>query len=232
MRELISQAGAVEAFQNGARLGQSLRSVLAAGERVTELTQSLKGYARPDAQEGRPVDLRANIDDVLRLTAHRLRNVEVERNYEDVPEVLGFPAKLSQVWTNLIVNAAEAIDDEAEDLTAGQLPARGENKAHITITISNDSQGVHVTIEDNGPGIEPHMLEKIMEPHFTTKAGRVRFGLGMGMSIVRSIIADHGGHFSIDSHPGCTRMHVLLPLAGADNLFIAPLPTPSPQEEL
>ena len=93
--------------------------MLAAGERVTELTQSLKGYARPDAQEGRPVDLRANIDDVLRLTAHRLRNVEVERNYEDVPEVLGFPAKLSQVWTNLIVNAAEAIDDEAEDLTAG-----------------------------------------------------------------------------------------------------------------
>ena len=89
VRELISQVGAVEAFQNGARLGQSLRSVLAAGERVTELTQSLKGYARPDAQEGRPVDLRANIDDVLRLTAHRLRNVEVERSYEDVPEVLG-----------------------------------------------------------------------------------------------------------------------------------------------
>lgn len=70
-----------------------------------------------------------------------------------------------------------------------------------------------------------------MEPHFTTKAGRVRFGLGMGMPIVRSIIADHGGHFSIDSHPGCTRMHVLLPLAGADNLFVTPLPTPSPQEE-
>lgn len=231
VRELMSQAGAVKAFQNGARLGQSLRSVLAAGQRVTELTQSLKGYARPDTQEGRPVDLRANIDDVLRLTAHRLRNVEVERNYDDVPEVLGFPAKLSQVWTNLIVNAAEAIDDEAEDLTAGQLPARGENKAHITITVTNEAQGVHVSIEDNGPGIEPHVLEKIMEPHFTTKAGRVRFGLGMGMPIVRSIIADHGGHFSIDSHPGCTRMHVLLPLAGADNLFVAPLPTPSPQEE-
>ena len=88
-----------------------------------------------------------------------------------MPEVLGFPAKLSQVWTNLIVNAAEAIDDEAEDLTAGQLPARGENKAHITITISNDSQGVHVTIEDNGPGIEPHMLENIDDHTSPLKLG-------------------------------------------------------------
>ena len=51
-----------------------------------------------------------------------------------------------------------------------------------------------------------------MEPHFTTKAGRVRFGLGMGMSIVHSIIADLDGQLTIDSHPGSTIMRILLPL--------------------
>ena len=74
-----------------------------------------------------------------------------------------------------------------------------------------DGDQVEVQISDNGPGIAPEVLDRIMEPHFTTKAGRVRFGLGMGMSIVHSIIADLDGRLLIDSHPGSTTMRILIP---------------------
>lgn len=218
-RALAQIPGGIDAYEAGARLGGSLRSVLAAGDRVIELTQSLKGYARPDAEDLKPVDVREGIDDVLRLTAHRVRGIHIECDYEDVPAVCAHPAKLQQVWTNLIVNAAEAIEDENADLVAAaevtggvpELPARGEAEALIRIIVRPTPEGVSVTIHDNGPGIDPEIVDKIMEPHFTTKAGRVRFGLGMGMSIVRSIIADHGGTLTIDSHPGSTIMRILLP---------------------
>ena len=218
-RALAQIPGGIDAYEAGARLGGSLRSVLAAGDRVIELTQSLKGYARPDAEDLKPVDVREGIDDVLRLTAHRVRGIRIECDYEDVPPVRAHPAKLQQVWTNLIVNAAEAIEDENADLVAAaesaggvpELPARGEAEALIRITVRPTPEGVSVTVHDNGPGIDPGIVDKIMEPHFTTKAGRVRFGLGMGMSIVRSIIADHGGTLTIDSHPGSTIMRISLP---------------------
>lgn len=218
-RALAQIPGGIDAYEAGARLGGSLRSVLAAGDRVIELTQSLKGYARPDAEDLKPVDVREGIDDVLRLTAHRVRGIRIECDYEDVPLVLAHPAKLQQVWTNLIVNAAEAIEDENADLVAAaesaggvpELPARGEVEALIRITVRPTPEGVVVTVCDNGPGIDPSIVDKIMEPHFTTKAGRVRFGLGMGMSIVRSIIADHGGTLVICSHPGSTTMRISLP---------------------
>ena len=218
-RALAQIPGGIDAYEAGARLGGSLRSVLAAGDRVIELTQSLKGYARPDAEDLKPVDVREGIDDVLRLTAHRVRGIRIECDYEDVPLVLAHPAKLQQVWTNLIVNAAEAIEDENADLVAAaesaggvpELPTRGEVEALIRITVRPTPEGVVVTVCDNGPGIDPSIVDKIMEPHFTTKAGRVRFGLGMGMSIVRSIIADHGGTLVICSHPGSTTMRISLP---------------------
>ena len=218
-RALAQIPGGIDAYEAGARLGGSLRSVLAAGDRVIELTQSLKGYARPDAEDLKPVDVREGIDDVLRLTAHRVRGIRIDCDYEDVPAVRAHPAKLQQVWTNLIVNAAEAIEDETADLVAAaeasggvpELPARGEAEALIRITVRPTPEGVSINIQDNGPGIDPGIVDKIMEPHFTTKAGRVRFGLGMGMSIVRSIIADHGGTLTIDSHPGSTIMRISLP---------------------
>ena len=211
--------GGIDAYEAGARLGGSLRSVLAASDRVIELTQSLKGYARPDAEDLKAVDVREGIDDVLRLTAHRVRGIRIECDYEDVPLVRAHPAKLQQVWTNLIINAAEAIEDETADLIAAaegaggvpELPARGDAEALIRITVRPTPEGVSVTVCDNGPGIDPAIVDKIMEPHFTTKAGRVRFGLGMGMSIVRSIVADHGGSLVIDSHPGSTTMRISLP---------------------
>ena len=212
-----ASAGDLEVVESGARIGSSLRSVLAAAERVVDLTRSLKGYARPEAADLQPVDVAEGIDDVLRLTAYRMRGIEVIRDITESPRVLGHASKLQQVWTNLLVNAAEALEDEREDVDvrreAGQdcAPARGGAPATITVAVREEGACVRVEISDNGPGVPPEIVEKIFEPHFTTKAGRVRFGLGMGMSIVRSIVADHHGTMRIESEPGRTVMSVSLP---------------------
>lgn len=242
----------IDVLESGARIGSSLRSVLAASERVIDLTRSLKGYARPDAAELQAVDVSAGIDDVLRLTGYRLRGVEVIREGGPTAPVLAHPAKLQQVWTNLIVNAAEAIEDEREDVDKRRetgedaAPARGDAPARITIRLAEEAEPaapgpgvagpeapggggagredrgeegrwVLITIEDNGPGIAPEIIQKIFEPHFTTKAGRVRYGLGMGMSIVHSIISDHSGRLTVESQPGRTRMIVRLPAMTREN---------------
>lgn len=212
-----ASAGDLEVVESGARIGSSLRSVLAAAERVVDLTRSLKGYARPEAADLQPVDVAEGIDDVLRLTAYRMRGIEVIRDIAESPRVLGHASKLQQVWTNLLVNAAEALEDEREDVDARRragedcAPARGGAPATITVAVREEDGSVRVAISDNGPGVSPEIVEKIFEPHFTTKAGRVRFGLGMGMSIVRSIVADHHGTMRIESEPGRTVMSVSLP---------------------
>ena len=212
-----ASAGDLEVVESGARIGSSLRSVLAAAERVVDLTRSLKGYARPEAADLQPVDVAEGIDDVLRLTAYRMRGIEVIRDIAESPRVLGHASKLQQVWTNLLVNAAEALEDEREDVDARReagedcAPARGRAPATITVAVREEGACVRVEISDNGPGVPPEIVEKIFEPHFTTKAGRVRFGLGMGMSIVRSIVADHHGTMRIESEPGRTVMSVSLP---------------------
>ncbi len=215
-RQLVDgDASAFEAVEIGAKIGVSLRSVLAASERVIGLTTSLKGYSRPDSEELKETDICSGLDDVLRLVQHRLRDIVVECDYADVPPVLAQPAKLQQVWTNLLVNAAEALEDETHDaeVKGTAPPARGQVPPTIKVAVHGDNGEVVVTISDNGPGIPDELVEKIFEPHFTTKAGRVRYGLGMGMSIVKSIITEAQGRLDIDSEPGSTRIRVTLPTA-------------------
>ncbi|MGY6556834.1 MAG: sensor histidine kinase [Schaalia turicensis] len=211
---------ALNVVESGSRIGSSLRSIRAASDRVIDLTKSLKGYARPDAVELHPIDVREGVDDVIRLTGYRMRDIVVTRDEEDVPPIMGIPSRLQQVWTNILVNAAEAIDDERDAIKDRRAkgeecaPARGEAPAQIDITTRVEDGHVCVVIGDNGPGISPELVDKIFEPHFTTKAGMVRFGLGMGMSIVRSIIADHGGELTVESRPGRTVMTARFPMIG------------------
>jgi signal transduction histidine kinase len=72
---------------------------------------------------------------------------------------------------------------------------------------------VVVAIEDNGPGVSPELQARMFRPHFTTRGGRVEFGLGMGLSIAQSIVTAAGGSITVESRPGCTRMRVALPVA-------------------
>ena len=70
---------------------------------------------------------------------------------------------------------------------------------------------MRVEVEDNGPGIAPEVLPRIFEPRFTTKHGQVRFGLGLGMGLAKSVVDAHGGTIAVDSRPGRTLVRVTLP---------------------
>ena len=81
----------------------------------------------------------------------------------------------------------------------------------LVIAVAGEPDGVRVDVTDNGPGIDPEVLPRIFEPRFTTKHGRVRFGLGLGMGLAKSVVDAHGGTIAVDSRPGRTRVTVRLP---------------------
>jgi two-component system NtrC family sensor kinase len=125
------------------------------------------------------------IDRALTLMEPRLRDaVEVERDYADLPLVRCYAGQLNQVFTNLLMNAADAID--------------GKGKIRIKTRARNDS--VRVEFHDDGPGMSPEVQARIFEPFFTTKP--VGQGTGLGLSISYGIVERHGGRMLVGSAPG------------------------------
>lgn len=187
----------LERLERYHQLGVSLRNLRNCGERVTAIVKSLRSYARADGDTPVRIDLREGIEDTLLLLGHHLDNVRVVRDYGDAPPVECFEGQVNQVWTNLFTNALHAMKESGELAIALDAPDPGH---------------VRVRITDNGPGIPSEHLERVFDPRFTTKGGRVKFGLGMGLSICRQIVNRHHGELSIESTPGRTRVTVVLPV--------------------
>ena len=190
----------LDRMQRFHRIGTSLRNVDAAAERIVRLVGSVRSYVRGNSEVVEEFDVRTGIEETLLLLGHELGHVKVETNYaDDVPLITGFPGDLNQVWTNLITNGIQAMD---------------ESGARLSIDVGpGDDGGVRVCITDNGQGIPEENLDRIFEPAFTTKAGRVEFGLGLGLQIVKDIVVRHNGSISVESAPGRTCFAVLLPAA-------------------
>jgi two-component system, NtrC family, sensor kinase len=210
-RELLGGRGGdgrarLELVERAAGLGTAVRNLDVASARIAELVASLRSYARPDAAATVEVDLHETLEDTLRLVAHRLVGIDVERDYADLPPVRAHPGQLGQVWTNLLVNAAEALE-------AG-------GRVEVTTELV-DPERVRVRIRDDGPGIPDEQLARIFEPRFTTKDGTVRYGLGLGLPIARRVVEAHGGTIAIGSGPDGTLAAVELPVDGPDE----PAPT-------
>ncbi|MGA8046261.1 MAG: ATP-binding protein [Dermatophilaceae bacterium] len=186
-----------ETVDSAAGLGASLRGARLAMEHIATLVQSLRSAMRPDGLEPVPVQVADTLEDALRLTAHRLSGIEVVRRYAVVPPVLAHPGQLTQVWTNLLTNAADAM----------------EGQGTLEVSVTSTGRGVRVQVVDSGPGIPDELRERIFEPRFTTKSGAVRFGLGLGLGIARRIITDHDGTIAVTSEPGSTVFTIDLPAA-------------------
>jgi two-component system, NtrC family, sensor kinase len=198
-RRLVDDPGRLAGLERAAALGSALRNLEVGSQRVAELVASLRSYARPDAAPVEGVDVHEGIDDTLRLVAHQLEGVEVVRRYGDLPTIRARPGPLGQVWTNLLVNAADALAGR------GRIEVRTDRP---------DEDHVRVRIADDGPGMPAEVLEQLFEPRFTTKDGTVRYGLGLGLPIARRIVEAHGGTITVRSSTDGTRAEVVLPLAG------------------
>jgi len=174
--------------------------VLDAGlEQVAALLQELRGYAAQEPTEPEPSDIHARLDGALLLVRNLLKqNVEVRREYGELPPVPLHPVRFTQIALNLLVNAARAMPDGG------------------VLTVATDRDGGHarIRISDTGVGIPPEIQERIFESGYTTRADDG--GTGLGLAITRKLVEEHGGTIDVTSESGRgTTFTVRLPLAPA-----------------
>ena len=170
-------------------------------QRVADIVQSLRGFARLDQAAIDRVDIHAAIRSSLEMLQGRLhrRNITVVENFGDLPRVACSPAQINQVFLNLLVNATQAI--EATRKLAGK----------IEISTRTAGDNVVVEISDDGIGIPEDVLPKVFDPFFTTK--KLGEGTGLGLSITHGIVEDHNGDIDVESKVGQgTRFRVVLPI--------------------
>lgn len=210
-----------------AGVGRGERNTVLATARIRSLVAALSAYVRPEGGAQERVDVRESVEDALRLVAHRLDHVEVVRDYSQVPLVPARAGELVQVWTNLISNAADALARGATAAAGSTLDAP-LGPPTLTLSVRPQDGGVRVDVVDNGPGIAREHLDRIFEPRFTTNHGQVRYGLGLGMGLAKSVVDAHGGTITVVSRPGRTRVSVTLPPQIPGALAAAPA---NPKEE-
>ena len=166
-------------------------------ERILAVIRSLKTFARVDDRDLRKADLHEILRNTLKLWSCEFRRrVALETDFGDIPEIECHPQLLNQVFLNILVNAAQAIE--------------GEGKIGVRTRMDGDC--VVVSISDTGRGIPPEIRDRIFSSGVTTKALGV--GTGLGLKISREIVVDaHGGTIDFESEPGHgTTFHVRLPL--------------------
>ncbi len=185
-------------YLNYFEMGKMLQNIESAGNRISGMVQSLKSYSRSDSDQAwEMIDIREGIHDTLQLTSNRIKYYDIEIDLEEIPLTRVNPAALNQVWTNIILNAADAM---------------GKNGS-LEIRCNNDDKHIWVTIQDSGPGIKEENLEKIFESSYSTKKSDVKFGLGLGLSICRDIVEKHGGTITAkNSQKGGAIFTVTLPV--------------------
>jgi signal transduction histidine kinase len=159
----------------------------AGATRIADIVRDLRSLARRDESKPMIFDLNEPIRSALRIVGAELRHRAVVRTELGFDlEILGSPGRLSQVFVNLLVNAAQALGETG-------------NGRQREIVIRSERKGTQVvaTVSDNGPGIRPEHLARIFETFFTTKDATV--GTGLGLSISREIAQSHGGDLRVES---------------------------------
>ncbi len=176
-----------------------LTNIHSASSRVNGLIGAVKSYTHMDrAPEKQELDLYESINDTLTILAHKVRKnkIEVQMEKPEPPlKICGYVGELNQVWTNLIDNALDAMEETKD--------------AKLTIEFSEGKSSHCVFVIDNGSGIPEKDLPKIFDPFFTTK--EIGKGSGMGLDLVNQIIQKHQGKITVDSKPGHTSFKVTLP---------------------
>jgi signal transduction histidine kinase len=172
-----------------------------ASQRISELVKSIKSYTHMDqSHDKQKVDIHKGIRNTLRILQHKttIAKIEIIENFdENLTEVFGFPGELNQVFTNLIDNAIDALEDQ-------------ENKK-IELKTWKDGEFARIYVIDNGKGIPEDIIGSIFDPFYTTKD--MDKGTGMGLDVVKKIVEQqHKGVIRVKSKPGKTEFEVCIPI--------------------
>jgi two-component system NtrC family sensor kinase len=206
-------AGEIDRVEEDADLGYVLEHAPKAVDRsieglkrVATIVRSMREFAQLEGHEMTWVDLNRAIESTLAVARSEYTHVaEIETDLQEIPLVACHGGEVNQVILNMIVNAAQAI----EDVVAGT-----EQRGVIMVRTAREDDAVVVSIADTGAGIPEAVRHRIFEPFFTTK--EVGRGTGQGLAIARSVVVDkHGGQVSFQSDGGKgTTFFVRLPING------------------
>ena len=176
--------------------------------RISTLVGAAKQYSQLDRAPFRSVDVHELLDSSLTMLSSKIGSIKVVKDYDrTLPDIPAYAAELNQVWTNLIDNAAAAMN------------------GHGTLTVRTRRNGEYLLVEvcDTGTGIAPEVQSRIFEPFFTTKS--VGEGTGLGLDISwRIVVNKHHGDLKVISEPGDTTFQVRLPFVAPDRLPDGPHP--------
>ena len=189
----------LQAAYNLASLHYGTRGIHTALDRISHLIATLKQLVfsasvaenRSDAAISDGIEAAFTLYHALKLT----KNIQIAKQYDPLPAIPCQPAKLIQVWKNLLRNAIDAIEGKSGTLAVHA--AQQQNEIVVAIT-------------DSGHGIPPEIHRRVFEPFFTTKPDP---GAGLGLYVARRIIEEHRGSIAIESQPGRTTVTVRLPIA-------------------
>jgi signal transduction histidine kinase len=178
-----------------AKLASEIKTATA---RISELVGAIKEYSYMDQASVQELDVHKGLENTLLILKYKLRkkDITITRDYDQsLPRIKAYGSELNQVWTNLIVNAVDAMS------TGGKLKVRTKR----------EPTDIMIEIRDNGAGIPPEVRSRIFEPFFTTKA--VGEGTGLGLDTVARIVRKHRGNVRFESKPGDTCFQVRLPIS-------------------
>jgi signal transduction histidine kinase len=186
-------------------LTKVLQSMKIGTNRICEIVLSLRNFSRLDEAEFKAVDIHEGIDSTLMILQHRLKakqerpEIQIIKEYTQLPLVDCYPGQLNQVFMNLIANAIDALDESNHKRTFQEI-AINPNIIKISTFVTNDNQ-VTISIADNGSGIPETIRSKLFNPFFTTKP--IGKGTGLGLSISYQIVTEkHGGKLWCDTTIG------------------------------
>jgi signal transduction histidine kinase len=196
-------AAAVEADYLLTELPKAMQRAREGLQRVTDIVRAMKEFSHPNSEARSSADINKAIGTTLEVARSEYKHLAtIDLDLGPLPLVPCNVGELNQVFLNLLVNAAHAIQAAGKDVATGR----------IRIATRHDGADLDIRFEDNGCGIEPGNVEKIFDPFFTTK--EVGKGTGQGLAISRSIIVDrHGGALEVHSVVGSgTRFTIRLPV--------------------
>lgn len=189
--EVLADVPGAEAARAELReAAEGLRALDEAAERIRRVVQDMRRFVRPDRAERQVLELPEVLDAAARMAAAHLRqSARLQRHYGATPSVEANEGQLVQVFTNLLVNAAQAIGE-------------GDPSAHrVELTTFTDERGrAVVEVRDDGPGISKQDLPRVFDPFFTTKP--VGAGMGLGLAVCHGIVTSLGGEIAVESEAG------------------------------